>query len=77
MLEGEDARAVAKRLLRDKQAPEEEFNRVLHYPSCGAGVISWPWCAIGAASPPRRSYGPRGGPVYSSAEPPHPIRELT
>ena len=29
---------MAKRLLREKQAPEEEFNRVLRYPS-GAGVI--------------------------------------
>ena len=35
LLEGEDSRAAAKRLLRDKQAPEEEFNRVLHYPSAG------------------------------------------
>ena len=32
MREGEDAKTVAKRLLRAKQAPEEEFNRVLHYP---------------------------------------------
>jgi hypothetical protein len=35
MLKGEDARVVAKRLLRDKQAPEEEFNRKLSYPNMG------------------------------------------
>ena len=35
MLEGEDARVVAKRLLRGKKAPEEEFNRPLSYPNAG------------------------------------------
>ena len=35
MREGEDAKTVAKRLLLAKQAPEDEFNRVLHYPSAG------------------------------------------
>ena len=35
MLEGEDPKALAKQLLRAKSAPEEEFNRVLHYPSVG------------------------------------------
>jgi hypothetical protein len=33
MLAGEDARAVAKRLLREKTAPEEEFTRALQYPT--------------------------------------------
>jgi hypothetical protein len=35
MLEGEDARVVAKQLLREKQAPEEDFNRRLIYPEAG------------------------------------------
>jgi hypothetical protein len=35
MLEGEDARVVAKQLLRGKKAPEEEFNRPLSYPNAG------------------------------------------
>ena len=35
MLEGEDARVVAKQLLRGKKAPEEEFNRPLSYPNMG------------------------------------------
>jgi hypothetical protein len=35
MLEGEDARVVAKLLLREKKAPEEEFNRPLSYPNMG------------------------------------------
>jgi hypothetical protein len=35
MLEGEDPKALAKQLLRAKSAPEEEFNRVLHYPNAG------------------------------------------
>ena len=35
MLEGEDARVVAKQLLRGKKAPEEEFNRPLSYPNTG------------------------------------------
>jgi hypothetical protein len=35
MLEGEDARVVAKQLLRGKKAPEEEFNRRLSYPNMG------------------------------------------
>ena len=35
MLEGENARVVAKQLLRGKKAPEEEFNRRLSYPNAG------------------------------------------
>jgi hypothetical protein len=35
MLEGGDARVVAKQLLREKQAPEEDFNRRLIYPEAG------------------------------------------
>jgi hypothetical protein len=35
LLKDEDAKTVAKRLLRDKQAPEEEFNRPLSYPNIG------------------------------------------
>jgi hypothetical protein len=35
MLEGDDARVVAKQLLRGKKAPEEEFNRPLSYPNAG------------------------------------------
>ena len=36
MLEGEDARVVAKQLLREKKAPEgESFNRRLSYPNAG------------------------------------------
>ena len=36
MLEGEDARVVAKQLLREKKAPEsEDFNRRLSYPNMG------------------------------------------
>ena len=36
MLEGEDARVVAKQLLREKKAPESEsFNRPLSYPNAG------------------------------------------
>jgi hypothetical protein len=35
LLEGEDARVVAKQLLRGKKAPEEEFNRPLSYPNAG------------------------------------------
>jgi hypothetical protein len=36
MLKGEDARVVAKQLLREKKAPESEaFNRRLIYPSAG------------------------------------------
>ena len=36
MLEGEDARVVAKQLLREKKAPEgESFNRPLSYPNAG------------------------------------------
>ena len=36
MIAGEDARVVAKQLLRGKKAPEEdEFNRPLSYPSTG------------------------------------------
>jgi hypothetical protein len=35
MLESEDARVVAKQLLRGKKAPEEEFNRPLSYPNAG------------------------------------------
>ena len=39
MLEGEDARVVAKQLLREKKAPESEsFNRRLSLSECGAGV---------------------------------------
>ena len=36
MLEGEDARVVAKQLLRGKKEPESEsFNRRLSYPNAG------------------------------------------
>ena len=36
MLEGEDARVVAKQLLREKKVPEgESFNRRLSYPNAG------------------------------------------
>ena len=36
MLEGEDARVVAKQLLRGEEAPESEsFNRPLSYPNAG------------------------------------------
>ena len=36
MLKGEDARVVAKQLLREKKAPEgESFNRRLSYPNAG------------------------------------------
>jgi hypothetical protein len=35
MIAGEDARVVAKQLLRGKKAPEEEFNRPLSYPNAG------------------------------------------
>ena len=35
MLDGENARVVAKLLLRGKKAPEEEFNRPLSYPNMG------------------------------------------
>jgi hypothetical protein len=36
MLEGEDARVVAKQLLREKKVPESEsFNRPLSYPNAG------------------------------------------
>jgi hypothetical protein len=35
MLEGEDARVVAKRLLREKAPESEDFNRVLSYPNAG------------------------------------------
>ena len=36
MRKGEDARVVAKQLLRERKAPESEsFNRVLRYPSAG------------------------------------------
>jgi hypothetical protein len=36
MLEGEDARVVAKQLLREKKVPESEsFNRRLDYPNVG------------------------------------------
>ena len=36
LLEGEDARVVAKQLLREKKAPEsEDFNRRLSYPNAG------------------------------------------
>ena len=39
MLEGEDARVVAKQLLREKKVPESEsFNRRLILSECGAGV---------------------------------------
>jgi hypothetical protein len=36
MLSGEDARVVAKQLLREKKQPESEnFNRPLSYPNAG------------------------------------------
>jgi hypothetical protein len=35
MLEGEDARVVAKRLLREKAPESESFNRPLSYPNAG------------------------------------------
>ena len=36
MLEGEDARVVAKQLLREKTVPESEsFNRPIRYPKLG------------------------------------------
>ena len=35
MLEGEDARVVAKRLLREKTPEAESFNRPLSYPNAG------------------------------------------
>jgi hypothetical protein len=35
LLKSEDARVVAKQLLRGKKAPEEEFNRPLSYPNAG------------------------------------------
>jgi hypothetical protein len=35
MLKGEDARVVAKQLLREKSPESEGFNRVLHYPNAG------------------------------------------
>jgi hypothetical protein len=35
MLEGEDARVVAKQLLREKNPEEESFNRPLSYPNAG------------------------------------------
>jgi hypothetical protein len=36
MLEGEDARVVAKQLLREKTVPESEsFNRSIRYPKLG------------------------------------------
>jgi hypothetical protein len=35
MLEGEDARVVAKRLLREKTPESESFNRPLSYPNAG------------------------------------------
>jgi hypothetical protein len=35
MRKGEDARVVAKQLLREKTPESESFNRVLHYPSAG------------------------------------------
>jgi hypothetical protein len=35
MLEGEDARVVAKQLLRGKSPEVDGFNRVLHYPNAG------------------------------------------
>ena len=35
MLEGEDARVVAKQLLREKSPEAESFNRRLSYPNAG------------------------------------------
>jgi hypothetical protein len=35
MIAGEDARVVAKQLLREKSPEGESFNRVLHYPNAG------------------------------------------
>jgi hypothetical protein len=35
MIEGEDPKTVAKKLLREKTPESEDFNRVLHYPSVG------------------------------------------
>jgi hypothetical protein len=35
MLEGEDARVVAKQLLREKIPESQSFNRPLRYPSAG------------------------------------------
>ena len=64
MLEGEDARVVAKQLLRGEVPGGRELQSPAELSECGAGVThSWPWCVV-------HDRGPFSSPAWKTRSPP-------